>query len=352
MPDFEQKLDSGHLFLKVPRPGSVRVGVLGTVPALLRSYADESPEQILSDMGIDPGLLDYPENSIPFTTAGKLIETCAEKTGIPHFGLLIGQQVRPENIGQFADLAIYAPDVHTALRNMILHVCVHDRGGAPTFTRAHGTAILGYALYEHVGQGVKQINDTSLSVMCNLMRAMCGETWTPREIHFSHAQPKDLTPYENFFRAPLIFDADMDALLFFENWLEKRIPSANEQRFNFLLEQFKLLEQEMRIGLEEKVRALVRPLIVTRSCTHETIASMLAIHPRTLNRRMKNTGTTLRKVVSEMRFEIAKQMLLESEISVTELSTMVGYADSSTLARSFQRWAGSTPTEWRRLNKE
>jgi len=71
------------------------------------------------------------------------------------------------------------------------------------------------------------------------------------------------------------------------------------------------------------------------------------MHPRTLNRRLKNRGTTLRKVVGEMRFEMAKQMLLESEASITEISTILGYADSSVLARSFQRWIGSTPTQWR-----
>lgn len=343
----EQIINANQFTLTVPEPGCVRVGVLSTVPSLLRQHTDGVLEQVFAALEIEPGLLDYPENSISFALAGQLLESCALHTGIPHFGLLIGQQVGPSDIGQFADLAIYAPDVNSALRNMILHVSVHDRGAAPTLTRDHGTARLGYAIYEPIKEGVKQINDTSISIMCNLMRAMCGNKWAPREVHFSHARPQDITPYESFFHAPLTFDSDVDALLFSDSWLQTLIPSADTQHFNCLLKQFKILESDMHMSLEEKVRSLLRPLIVSHRCTHEHIAAMLAMHPRTLNRRLKSQGTTLRKVVGEIRFEIAKQMLLESEATVTEISTLLGYADSSVLARSFQRWTGITPSAWR-----
>ena len=338
--------------MKVAESGSVRVGVLSGIPALLRKHAPDSMDKIFADIGINPRLLENPENSLSFVLGGRLLSSCATRTGAPHFGLLLGQQAEPAQLGPLAELMVHAPDVHTALRSMIMHISVHDRGGAPTLTRDHGTVRMGYAIYEPINKGTRQIYDLSVCMMCNVLRSMLGNAWSPSEVHFSHARPRDIRPYELFFKAPLFFNSDMDALLFSEDWLTTPIPGSDKQRFDLLMKQFEMLELDMDIGLEEKIRSIVRPLIIIRSCKNKYVAEALSLHPRTLNRRLKSEGKTLRDIVGEIRFEMAKQMLLISEASVTEISTIVGYTDSSILARSFQRWAGTTPSAWRTQNKQ
>jgi len=337
--------------MKVAEPGSVRVGVLSGIPALLRKHAPDSLDEIFADLEFEPELLEDSENSLSFVLGGRLLDSCATHAGIPHFGLLLGQHTEPVKLGPFAELSTYAPDVNSALRSLIMHISIHDRGGAPTLTRDHGTAKLGYAIYEPISIGIRQIYDLSLCMICNILRSMLGETWSPTEVHFSHARPSDIKAYELFFKAPLYFNADMDALTFSESWLAKPLPNADKQRFDLLLKQFEMLEVDMDIGLEEKIRSIVRPLIIIRSCKNKYVAEALSLHPRTLNRRLQNEGITLRNLVGDVRFEMAKQMLLDSEASITEISTLLGYTDSSILARSFQRWAGTTPSAWRTKNR-
>jgi AraC-like DNA-binding protein len=79
---------------------------------------------------------------------------------------------------------------------------------------------------------------------------------------------------------------------------------------------------------------------------------MLSLHPRTLNRRLEDCGTTLRHIIGEIRYEIAKQLLADSNMSVIAISTLLGYADASVFTRAFRRWSGMTPTAWRMQNRQ
>ena len=333
------------------QPGSVRVGVFSSLAELIHDHAKSSYQQVFDTVGLNPELLENPTNSIQFKMVGQLFDLCVEKTGMPHFGLLLGQHTGPEQVGPLALLTSCAPNVKTALNKMILHVCVHDRGGAPVLIREGESVKLGYAIYEPINSGHRYIYDASLGIMCNLMRAMCGEKWAPSEVHFSHSRPEDIQTWETFFRAPLVFNAGMDALIFPEHCLRKAIPGRDTQAYAAALGQLEAMDEAMNIGLREKVYSIVRPLIVSRTCTHHLVAETLLLHPRTLNRRLQSRDTSLREIIGEVRFEMAKQMLEESEASLTEISSFLGYDDSSVFSRSFHRWSDVSPTQWRRASR-
>ena len=51
--------------------------------------------------------------------------------------------------------------------------------------------------------------------------------------------------------------------------------------------------------------------------------------------------------MDEGRFEIARQMLEDSEMPVSQIAAMLDYADASAFTRAFRRWSGTTPARWR-----
>jgi AraC-like DNA-binding protein len=74
---------------------------------------------------------------------------------------------------------------------------------------------------------------------------------------------------------------------------------------------------------------------------------MLSMHRRTLNRRLAAIGTTFREVLDDVRFETARELLEYTNIALIEIATTLGYEDASAFSRSFRRWAGCAPSEWR-----
>jgi AraC-like DNA-binding protein len=71
------------------------------------------------------------------------------------------------------------------------------------------------------------------------------------------------------------------------------------------------------------------------------------MHRRTMSRRLKGSGVGYRAITNEIRFEIARQLLEDTEVSLGQISAALGYSEASTFTRAFRRWSGGTPTAWR-----
>lgn len=76
-------------------------------------------------------------------------------------------------------------------------------------------------------------------------------------------------------------------------------------------------------------------------------AQHLHLHRRTLNRRLKEAGTTFRQVLDQVRFELAREMLSDPSLHIADIAARLGYRMPSTFTRAFRRWSGSSPAHWR-----
>jgi AraC-like DNA-binding protein len=71
------------------------------------------------------------------------------------------------------------------------------------------------------------------------------------------------------------------------------------------------------------------------------------MHSRTLKRRLRIVGTSLRKLVNETQFEVARQLLVGTRMPITDIALALQYADSSGFTRAFRTRAGISPSAWR-----
>ena len=68
------------------------------IPAVLRRLGCD-PDEVLAEAGVDVRLFDDPENQISYLRRGRLLDICVNRTGCPHFGLLVGQRNGLEALG-------------------------------------------------------------------------------------------------------------------------------------------------------------------------------------------------------------------------------------------------------------
>ena len=71
------------------------------------------------------------------------------------------------------------------------------------------------------------------------------------------------------------------------------------------------------------------------------------MHRRTLTRRLSGAGISFRAITNQTRFEIARQLLEETDISLGQIAAALGYSEASAFTRAFGRWSGQTPSAWR-----
>ena len=62
---------------------------------------------------------------------------------------------------------------------------------------------------------------------------------------------------------------------------------------------------------------------------------------------MAECGTNFAVLADEGRFEIAKHMLANTTMDVSQIAAALDYAEASAFTRAFRRWSGTTPAAWR-----
>ena len=82
------------------------------------------------------------------------------------------------------------------------------------------------------------------------------------------------------------------------------------------------------------------------------IATRLGFTPRTLQRRLDEDGLTFQQALEDLRQNMARQYLLGSQLSITEISGLLAYTDATAFGRAFRRWTGRTPAELRRASRQ
>ena len=125
----------------------------------------------------------------------------------------------------------HSPDVGSALRNLVFHLHLHDRGAVPNLSVEQGIAVLGYAIYQPGVEGSDQIYDGAIAITCNIMRALCGAAWVPDEVLFSHRRPSDIKSFRCFFQSRLRFDMEQTALVFPATWLDRPVAVSYTHLF-------------------------------------------------------------------------------------------------------------------------
>jgi AraC-like DNA-binding protein len=329
-----------------PEKATVRIGVASAVPTVLRSLGAD-PAKVVAEAGFDLEVFEDPDNLISYAARGRLLSRCVARTGCKHFGLLLGQQGRLSSFGLVGFLVQHSPDVGTALGSLVRYLHLHVRGAVPSLTVHGKSAVLGYDIYEPQVEATDQIGDGAVAVMLNIMRTLCGPDWKPTEALFAHRKPEDAGPFRRFFRAPLRFNAEQNALVFPAAWLAHSLSGADPELHRMLQKQIDALEVRHREDFPEQVRSVLRSALLTGHAKADQVATLFSMHSRTLSRRLSAFGTNFQELVDEGRFEIARQMLEDSAMEVSQIAASLDYADASAFTRAFRRWSGTTPALWR-----
>jgi AraC-like DNA-binding protein len=79
----------------------------------------------------------------------------------------------------------------------------------------------------------------------------------------------------------------------------------------------------------------------------EDMADRLNLHPRTLQRRLKDENDSYLGVQARMRHRLACEWLKRGEVSIDDISVRLGFSDRRAFTAAFKRWEGCTPSAWR-----
>ncbi|WP_114943644.1 AraC family transcriptional regulator [Microvirga calopogonii] len=327
-------------------PGYIHLGVAKEIAPTLRGFGID-PAPVIREAGLDPALFDDGANIIPHAALGRLLTLSVARTHCPHFGFLAGRHATILSLGLVGRLMQHSETVGDALRALVSNLCIQNRGAVPSLTVSDGMALLTFSIYQPEAESADQISDGSLAVAVNALRTLRGADWNPAEVLLPRAAPADQEPYRRHFRSPVRFNQESATLVFPAHDLDHRIDGADPMVREVLEERIRQMKLAQGREFSDDIRRLLRTRLTSARCSAEDIAETLAMHRRTLSRRLKDSGMGYRAIANEIRFEIARQLLQDTEVPLGQIAAALGYSEASAFTRAFRRWSGRTPKAWR-----
>ncbi len=239
------------------------------------------------------------------------------------------------------------PTVGEGLRNLVAHQHLNSSGSVPFLKETAGIVDFGVAIYETGITGFEQLFQTYMAAAMNYMSELCGSAWTPTAVFIPSAKPPDWTHHRHFLKVMPTFDAEFCALRFSAHWLRKAVTGADPAHFQVA---DRAVARAITPTLVQQTSRALRVLLLDGRSSGDDIAQALSMHRRTLNRRLRDEGTTFQSILDDVRFEVARQLISASRIALDDVAASLGYAGVSPFMRSFRRWSGMTPGEWRELS--
>lgn len=157
--------------------------------------------------------------------------------------------------------------------------------------------------------------------------------------------------FNAFFGTEVEFDAPQNIIVFNKQELFEPLGTANPE---IRVHSEKMTAQYLQHYGSGEFRTIVRSQILSllrngRS-SEENVAKGLNMSCSSLSRRLRQEGVTYRQMLNETQRSLALQHLRDASLPISEIGFRIGFEDLSSFSRSFRRWTGVSPREWRRRN--
>lgn len=332
----------------MPRPqaiNTIRSGTLmGFYPLCKRLQIN--PVKLLQEERLPSTALRSPDLMISYDRFAHLLNRAADAAEYPLFGLAMSSYQGLKTFGTLGLIAGGYDTVEQCLGAIQKYFRFHAQGVAIEISveGKETRIVLDFDLDPDIG--LEQLAESSLGLGYNILREMAPMGLTGASIHFAHDALAPVETYRRHTDARLLFGQADNAIVFPTSILSRR-PAPPSDEIRTYLESF--LQDEAK-GQEQPilhtVSKLINELIPAGEATLTTIAPLMNMHVRTLQRELSEAGTDFRTLLDEVRFEIARSALQLGQ-SVTDLALNLGYSEISAFSRAFKRWSGVSPQQWR-----
>lgn len=170
---------------------------------------------------------------------------------------------------------------------------------------------------------------------------------SPIKATLKESKPKHLEGYQELFSCPIAFDASENSLRFSKADLLKPLPTADAHLSEIHEQQLQSYrEQQYGPTFSGDVKGAFKEQLPSGEPNQEVIASGLNVSVSTLKRRLKEEGMTYSELLDTTRHELALSYLGQRNLSITEITYLLGFSQNSAFTRAFKRWQGVSPSAY------
>src|SRR5438270_1767769 len=275
----------------------------------------------------------------------------AEASNDPAFGLKLGNEDRVERYDPIKIAGLSARSFRDAVERLARYKQLTCPEEIRLVERANECAIQFVWLLAHEKEPSLLV-DVCFAWIVSIGRRGTGRPLNPKRVEFERTSAHR-EMYEAHFRTTVKFKASRNALVFSKADMDLPFVTSNAELLAIVAPQLEaeLTEQLAQKPFSEQAKAILKRLLAGQRPGIQDLARELHLSSRTLQRRLTEQGVTFQRLLEEARRELARHYLLHSSVELSETAYLLGYEDANSFFRAFHHWEGTSPSQWRVLQK-
>lgn len=266
----------------------------------------------------------------------------------PLLGLHLGQTIVPRHLGVLGYVTMASQNLGEAMARLHRYQrLIYDV--TPLEVRASGSAIELVWDAEH-GRPGPLVDETAITALLHVCRQLTGVRLAPSSVSFINQTPLLLKEYEDYFQCPVFFEQAETIIRLEAATLLQPLLTADPAMLTLLEEQADSLLARLptQSPLVDEVRRRIGRLLPESNPKISVVADTMRLSVRTLQRQLSDAGTSYLQEVAAVRRELAERYLRETNLALVDVALLLGYSEQSAFTRSFIRWTGMSPLDFRR----
>ena len=294
---------------------------------------------------------------IPWSSLVNYYEFAAKDLNDPYLGLKWAFEM-PKDYragGPIIFLATIALNMRHLLDMLIEYQKIHTNGVAYSYSEDKiRNELVGSIDIHPLSPPCRQICEYIMASIAVMGRQNI-RNYSLKKVTFQYSQPDDLTWYSKAFECPVHFNAPRNTMISDASFLEVKKEHLTTKLMKPLLNAYlkRQLEKLPRAqsSLSSTITEMLPGLLGVKHTDIDVMSDILDIHPKKLQRLLKDEGTSFSQILDDVRKNLAQRLLVETDISIMRLAKMLDYSSDRPFTTATKRWFGVTPSHYRKSNR-
>jgi AraC-like DNA-binding protein len=183
---------------------------------------------------------------------------------------------------------------------------------------------------------------------------LLGDAAQGEYLDLRHDPGEHTALYERVFGLPIRVNQPRNAVVFKRSLLDApllgALPGLN-QKAQAIVEQNLPAAPSGTVPVAQAVEHWLMREPALLASALDDVAARLHLHPRTLQRQLRQAGMAYSVLRERCRQRLAEESLRQAALDIESLSEQLGFSDRHSFTRAFKRWTGQTPSAWQRQQR-
>ena len=329
--------------LKPPETTTIGGYSMAISRALQASGIDSA--RVFCSVGLPAEMSNDPMTRLPTAKMTQLYRACVEVTNNPYFGLVVARYMNISNLHALGYALAASTTLMDYCRRLERFFRLVSQVATVSVTEADNEVRLGFKYLTEISG---ETEDAFFAFTVLSMRLLYRPKFHPLRVELHRPMPREgAGPYEELFCSPVSFSHADSLLIFDRNDLIQQLDGSCPE----LAQDYDTIAANYLVKLDKndviaRVTQKIIEMLPEGECNRDKVAGALCMSPTTLQLKLSQRGTNFQQLLDDIRKELACSHISQGSRSVTEVTFMLGFTDTSNFSRAFKRWTGMSPTEF------